>query len=393
MDGTSKKIEHVPFSPPAIGDDEINGVLDTLRSDWLSTGPKTNRFQAAFAEFVGAQSALALNSCTAALHLALKALDIGCGDEVITTTLTFVSTVNVIEHVGAKPILVDVEYDTLNIDPRAVEAAITSKTKAIIVVHFAGHPVDMSAINRIAERHGLAVIEDAAHALPAAYQGQMIGSGGNFTAFSFYATKNLTTAEGGMLTGAPDLVDRAKSFSLHGMSRNAWNRYGTEGSWFYDVLVPGFKYNMSDLQAAIGLAQLSRLEQMQQKRRMIFNAYDEAFCGSDSLEIPTRRSDIDHALHLYVLRLRDQTTAEARNALIEDLKERGIGVSVHFIPVHLHSYYREKYGYRSEDFPVAYSNYQRMLSLPLSPALNNSQICRVIGTVCDLVPQVKRLAG
>jgi dTDP-4-amino-4,6-dideoxygalactose transaminase len=196
-----------------------------------------------------------------------------------------------------------------------------------------------------------------------------------------------------MLTGAPDLVERAKSFSLHGMSRNAWNRYGAGGSWFYDVLVPGFKYNMSDLQAAIGLAQLSRIGQLQQRRKAIFDAYDQAFGGIGSLNTPTRRNNVDHALHLYVLRLKDQTNAKLRDSLIEDLKARGIGASVHFIPIHLHSYYRETYGYKPEDFPVAYSNYQRMLSLPLSPALNDSQIQRVIDTVCELVPQSRRLAG
>jgi dTDP-4-amino-4,6-dideoxygalactose transaminase len=261
----SQPIDHrvVRFSPPAIGDDEIREVVDTLQSDWITTGPKVALFEKRFRDFVGAPAALALNSCTAGLHLSLVTLGIGPGDEVITSTLTFASTVNVIEHVGARPVLVDVEPDTLNLDSHRVAAAITSRTKAIIVVHFAGHPADLDALAALAQTHGIALVEDAAHALPAAYRGRRVGSSANLTSFSFYATKNLTTAEGGMLTGDAELVERARILSLHGMSRNAWNRYGADGTWFYDVVCPGFKYNMTDLQAALGLAQLGRLETLQ----------------------------------------------------------------------------------------------------------------------------------
>ncbi len=316
--------------------------------------------------------------------MSLVALGIGPGDEVITSTLTFVSTVNVIEHVGAKPVLVDVEPDTLNLDPQCVESAITPSTKAIIAVHYAGHPADIAALSAIANRHNIALVEDAAHALPASYRGQLVGSSTNLTSFSFYATKNLTTAEGGMLTGDAQLVERARTFSLHGMTRNAWNRYGTEGTWFYDVVCPGFKYNMTDLQASLGLVQLSRLESMQRRRAEIFARYNAAFEAVSWLQTPTCRADVQSAQHLYVLRLHDGATGGWRDALIAELKARGICTSVHFIPVHLHTYYRQKYGYQPEDFPVALENYQRMLSLPLSPALTDDEVSRVISAVRQL---------
>jgi dTDP-4-amino-4,6-dideoxygalactose transaminase len=374
----------VRFSPPAIGPEEIREVVDSLESDWITTGPKVAQFEQQFRDYVGAPAALALSSCTAGLHLSLVALGIGPGDEVVTSTLTFVSTVNVIEHVGAKPVLVDVEPDTLNLDPQRVERAITPATKAIIAVHYAGHPADIAALTEIANRHSIAVVEDAAHALPAAYRGRLVGSTTNLTSFSFYATKNLTTAEGGMLTGGAQLVDRARTLSLHGMTRNAWNRYGTEGTWFYDVVCPGFKCNMTDLQASLGLVQLSRLDSLQRRRAEIFARYNAAFESNAGLQVPTCRPDVEHARHLYVLRLRDGASGGGRDALIAELKARGICTSVHFIPVHLHTYYRQKYGYQPEDFPVALANYRRMLSLPLSPALADEEVSRVIDSVSQI---------
>ncbi|MGH7504026.1 MAG: DegT/DnrJ/EryC1/StrS family aminotransferase, partial [Longimicrobiales bacterium] len=248
-----RRASFLPFAPPLIGDDEIQEVVDTLRSGWITTGPKTRQFEREFAERFDAPGALALNSCTAGLHTALVALGIGPGDEVITTPITFAATINVIEHVGARPVLVDVEPDTLNIDPLAIERAITNRTKVIVPVHYAGHPVDLDSIHELADAHGITLLEDAAHAVAAKYKGRWIGACSNPVAFSFYATKNLTTGEGGMLTGEPHFLERARIISLHGMSVNAWNRYGNGGSWFYEVVLPGFKYNMTDIQASLGL--------------------------------------------------------------------------------------------------------------------------------------------
>jgi dTDP-4-amino-4,6-dideoxygalactose transaminase len=381
---------YLPFSPPAVGEEEVEEVVDALRSDWLTTGPKTVRFERAFAEYVGARSALALNSCTAGLHTALVALGIGPGDEVITTTMTFAATVNVIEHVGATPVLVDVEPDTLNIDPACVEAAITPRTRAITVVHYAGHPADMDPIEELARAHGITVIEDAAHSLPAWYRGRMIGSGENPTAFSFYATKNLTTGEGGMLTGSVEFLERARPVSLHGMTRDALRRYEKGGSWRYEIQAPGFKYNMTDIQASMGLAQLRKLECFDQRRREVVAAYDRAFAPEPALEIPVERDDVHHAWHLYVLRLNTEALTIGRDQFIDELAKRNIGTSVHFIPVHTHPYYRDRYGYAADDFPVAYSNFERMLSIPLNPRLGAADVNDVIEAVLDVVDSHRR---
>lgn len=374
----------LPFSPPLIGDEEIAEVVDTLRSDWITTGPKTKRFESEFGQYVQAPAALALNSCTAALHTSLVALGVGPGDEVITTTLTFAASVNVIEHVGARPVLVDVEPDTLNMDPAWVERAITPRTKAIMVVHHSGHPADLDALRALAESRGIALIEDAAHAIAARYKGRPIGSGSNPVAFSFYATKNLTTAEGGMLTGDAEFVDRCRVISLHGLNREAWKRYGKEGSWYYEVVTPGFKYNMTDLQASLGLVQLRKLEAMQARRREIVAAYQKAFASLEVFQTPVARPEVDHAWHLYVLRLWPERLGMARNQFIEELKTRNIGTSVHFIPIHIHPYYRDKYGFKPQDFPMAYNSYERMVSLPLSPRMSDQDVADVIGAVLEL---------
>ncbi|TWT34017.1 UDP-4-amino-4-deoxy-L-arabinose--oxoglutarate aminotransferase [Posidoniimonas corsicana] len=380
----------VPFSPPSITDVEIAEVLDTLSSGWITTGPKTRVFEQAFCERVGAKAAVAVNSCTAALALALKLHEIGPGDEVITTTLTFTSTVNVIEHTGARPVLVDVCPDTLNIDPEQVERSITCRTKAVIAVHYAGHPADIPALQAICDSHGLKLIEDAAHALPAAIGGRTIGGTGNLTTFSFYATKNLATGEGGMLTGPPELLERARTLSLHGMSRNAWNRYGANGDWFYDVLEPGFKYNMSDLQAALGVAQLKRLDDLQARRAEIYNRYNNVFARVDGVQTPVLRLGCDHAHHLYVLRMQDHND---RDELVNRLREYSVSTSVHFIPVHIHKYYRDRYGYSQNDFPVAFDSYQRMVSLPLSPALTDDQVTYVADKVACVIAGARKAAA
>ncbi len=382
--------EFLLFSPPAVGQEEIDEVVDTLRSGWITTGPKTHRFEIAFRDRVEAPSALALNSCTAGLHLGLLALGIRPGDEVITTPMTFCACANVIEHIGATPRLVDVEPDTLNLDPLAVEAALTPRTRAIMPVHYAGHPADLDPIYDIACHRGLGVIEDAAHALPARYKGRPIGSGKNPVSFSFYATKNLTTGEGGMLTGAPELLARARTLGLHGMSRDAWKRYGPGGSWFYQVGEPGFKYNMTDIQAAMGLAQLRKLNRFQQRRREVVEFYNRAFGDVAALEIPVERPDVEHAWHLYVLRLRPEALRISRDRFIEELTERKIGTSVHFIPIHLHPFYQQKYGLPPAAFPVAFDSYQRMLSLPLHPLLSDQDVSDVVAAVLDVVSRYAR---
>jgi len=375
----------LPFSPPSVGQEEIDEVVDTLRSDWLTTGPKTKRFEIAFAEYLGAPGALALNSCTAGLHTALATARVGEGDEVITTPMTFAASVNVIEHVRARPVLVDIEPDTMNIDPCRVAAAITQKTRAIIAVHFAGHPVEMDAIREVARAHKLLLIEDAAHALPAKYKGRPIGSWDNPAAFSFYATKNLTTAEGGMLTASESFLEEARPVSLHGMTRDALTRYAKGGKWRYEVMTPGFKYNMTDIQAAMGLCQLRKLERFQQRRREVVAKYNAAFKGVEALEVPTERPEVEHAWHLYVLRLRPSMLRIDRDRFIDELSERNIGTSVHFIPVHLHPYYRDKYRWLPSAFPKALREFERIISLPLHPRLTDIDIEDVTTAVLDVV--------
>jgi len=385
-----RRSSYLSFSPPLIGEEEIAEVVDTLRSDWITTGPKAAQFEAEFAAAVSAPAAVAVNSCTAALHTALLASGIGPGDEVITTPLTFAATVNVVEHVGARPVLVDVERDTLTINPALIEAAITGRTRAIIPVHYAGHPADLDPIHGLARARRLLVLEDAAHSIPATYRGRKIGSGANPVAFSFYATKNLTTAEGGMLTGEHGFLERARLLSLHGLSRDAWKRYDKGGSWRYEVLAPGFKYNMTDIQAALGLWQLRKLPAFQERRRQVVRRYTEAFQGDEALELPVERPNVEHAWHLYVLRLRPGVLRIGRDRFIEELATCNIGTSVHFTPIHLHPYYRDKYGYRATAFPVAYDSFQRMLSLPLNPRLSDQDVADVIDAVRDVVRRHRR---
>lgn len=383
----------LPFAPPLIGDEEIDEVVRTLREGWITTGPRAQRFEQDFADLVGAPAALAVNSATSAMHIALAALGIGEGDAVVSTTMTFASSIHVIEHQRARPVLVDVERDTLNIDPAQVEDAVkrTPGVKAILPVHLYGHPADMDPIYDIAARHGLAVIEDAAHSLPTRYHGRMIGAPQpgldlpNLVAFSFYATKNVTTGEGGMLTGPPELIDDARMWSLHGMSRDAFKRYTSEGSWRYEVVLPGFKYNMPDVQAAIGLHQLKRLDAMQRRRRAIVAQYDEALGQLGALETPVERPDVESAWHIYLLRLRPERLKIGRDKFIEELRARNIGASVHFIPIHTHPFYRDRYGFKPSDFPVAQGEFERMLSLPLSPAHSDQDVADVIEAVTDIV--------
>ena len=386
------------FSPPLIGDAEIDEVVDTLRSSWITTGPKVKRFEAAFAAGVGQPEALAVSSCTDALQIALAALGVGPGDAVFTPTMTFCATAHVAEHLGATPILVDSVADTLNIDPVALRAAVERvledgalRPRVVIPVHHSGHPCAMDEIFDIAGEFGLAVVEDAAHAFPAAYRGRPIGTvvEGNVphaVAFSFYATKNLTTGEGGMLTASPDLLAESRLWSLHGMSKDAWNRYDKGGSWRYEVIRPGFKCNMTDIQAAIGLRQLDRLDEMQQRRRELVTHYCEGLADLP-LDLPISRPEVDHAWHLFVIRLQTDMLRIDRGEFITQLAERNIGSSVHFIPLHLHPFYRDKYHLRDEDFPVATAEFERMISLPLNPTMSDLDAQDVIDAVRAIVAE------
>lgn len=375
----------LPFSPPAIGQEEIDEVVAALRSDWITTGPRTKEFERAFGAYVGAPggTSLMLNSCTAGLHVALVTLGIGPGDEVIVPTLTFAATANVVEHVGAKPVLVDVLPDTLCIDPSAVEAAVTPRTRAVMPVHYAGQAADLDPIFRVAERHGLHVVEDAAHAVPTRYRGRLVGSRENLASFSFYATKNLTTAEGGALTGSPELLERARVIRLHGMSADGWKRFDRSGSWQYDIVMPGFKYNMTDVQAALGLRQLERLASFHARRREVARRYTEAFGSDERFQAPVEADYGESAWHLYVLRL-SRLPGLDRDSFVEELKRRNIGFSVHYRPLHMMSYYRDKYGYDEDAFPVAKDAFERMLSLPLHPRLTDEDVEDVIREVKDV---------
>lgn len=390
MTSTNSTSRYVKFSPPLIGQEEIDEVVDTLRSGWITTGPKTRQFESEFAAYVGAPAALALNSCTAALHTALVAAGVGPGDEVITSVMTFAATVNVIEHVGARPVLVDVCPDTLNLDPAQVAEHVGPRTKALIPVHFAGHPADMRSLRAIADEHNVMVLEDAAHAIPAAYQGVSIGASSNPVAFSFYATKNLTTGEGGMLTGEVEFIDRVKGISLHGMSREAWGRYERGGSWRYDISQPGFKYNMTDVQAAMGLWQLRKLKSFRRRREQIVASYQAALGDLATIELPSARQDVQHAWHLFVIRLNPSALRIDRDTFIGQLHERGVGTSVHFIPIHHHSYYRQKYGYEPNDFPVANAQFERILSLPLNPSMSEDDVNHVISATRGVAETYRR---
>jgi len=375
------------YSPPSIGREEIDEVIDTLRSDWITTGPKTKRFEEQFGSYLDAPggTSLMLNSCTAGLHVALAALGVGPGDEVIVPALTFAATANVVEHVGAKPVLADVLPDTLCLDPDAASAAVTPATKVVIPVHYAGHPADLNAFDALAARHGLQIVEDAAHAIPTGYRGTRIGSRANFAAFSFYATKNLTTAEGGALTAAPDLLEGARSLALHGMSKDAWKRFDKAGSWEYDIVMPGFKYNMTDIQAALGIHQLRKLKRFHTRRREVARAYTAAFAAVPALECPTELDDVGSAWHLYVLRLRTEQLSIDRNRFINELKDRNIGTSVHYRPLHMMSFYAEKYGYTPDDYPVSRNAFERMISIPLHPRLSDEDVTDVIEAILDVV--------
>lgn len=371
----------LPFALPEIGDEEIAEVVDTLKSGWVTTGPKAKRFEQAFTEFLGDPSleSIAVNSATAGLHLALEALGIGPGDEVITTTHTFTATAEVVRYLGADVKLVDIDPATLNIDPRAVEAAITPRTKCVMPVHYAGLAADMPAILDIAHRHGLKVVEDAAHALPTTAGGQLVGTlQSDATVFSFYANKTITTGEGGMLvTRNPELARRAKVMRLHGMNRDAFDRFTAKvPSWYYEIVAPGFKYNLTDIAAALGLHQLKRAQAFQQKRAALAAQYRQALADLPLILPPEPSGNDVHSWHLYVVRLSDEAPI-SRDAFIERLFAAGIGCSVHYIPLHLHPYWHERYGLAPQQFPHSQHAYERMVSLPLYTRMTEADVQRV----------------
>jgi dTDP-4-amino-4,6-dideoxygalactose transaminase len=375
----------LPFALPEIGEEEIAEVVDTLRSGWVTTGPKAKRFEADFAAFLGdpALHCLAVNSATAGLHLALEALGIGPGDEVITTTHTFTATAEVVRYLGADVVLVDIDPATLCIDPAAVEAAITPRTKAVMPVHFGGLAADMPALLALAQRHGLKVIEDAAHALPTTCGGALVGTlASDVCVFSFYANKTITTGEGGMVvTRDAALARRISTMRLHGMNRDAFDRFTAKvPSWYYEIVAPGFKYNLTDIAAAIGLHQLKRTQAFHARRAEIAQAYDSALAGLPVVTPPRPRAGDVHAWHLYPLRLAD-AAGITRDALIEQLFDAGIGCSVHYIPLHLQPYWRDRYALQAAAFPHSQHAYEHMLSLPIYTRMTDADVQRVADAV------------
>ena len=378
----------IPFALPEIGEEEIAEVVDALRSGWVTTGPRAKRFEADFSAFLGGGEGLhsiAVNSATAGLHLALEALGIGPGDEVITTTHTFTATAEVVRYLGADVVLVDIDPATLCIDVKAIEAAITPRTKAVMPVHYGGLAADMPALLALAKKHGLKVIEDAAHALPTTCNGQLIGTlQSDVTVFSFYANKTITTGEGGMVvTRNAELAQRMKVMRLHGISRDAFDRFTAKvPSWYYEIVAPGFKYNLTDIAAALGIHQLRRTVEFQQRRQQIAMQYDDAFQGLPLVPTPQAAAGDVHSWHLYPLRL-SYAAHIGRDALIEHLFAAGIGCSVHYIPLHLQPYWKKRYGLQIERFPHSQTAYEGLVSLPIYPRMSDGEVMRVVHAVVD----------
>ena len=393
----------IDFSPPLIGEEEIRLVLEVLKSGWLSRGPMVGRLEESFRQRVEAPAALAVSSCTAAMELALTALGVGPGHLVVTTPMTFCSTVHAIERVGARPYLVDVDQRTLNLDIERVadivrrqsDGSAPGRIDAVLPVHLWGHPCEIDPLIALAKKYDLAIVEDAAHAFPAWCGNRPVGAvldGGirSLACFSFYATKNMTTGEGGMVTGSAPLVAEAEKWHMHGFDRAAWRRYNESGSWWYDVARPGFKHNMSDILAAIGLAQVDRIESLQRQRLCVVRRYQDGLASREELELPVELAGVTHSWHIFAIRLRLDHLKINRSRFIEELKKRRIAAGVHFIPVHLFSYYREKYGFKPDDYPIAHQEYTRLVSLPLHPGLTTEDAEAVVGAVCEVLDAHRR---
>lgn len=389
----------IPFALPDIDENDIAEVVDTLRSNWITTGPKARAFEEAFSKYTGARYALAVNSATAALHLALESVGLRQGDKVITTPYTFAATAEVIRYFNADPVFIDVRKEDCNIDPAGIEKFCSeecavkkgvlchnktgSAVKAIIPVHIGGVPCDMDAISRIAKKYGLKVIEDAAHALPVSYKGKRVGTISDITAFSFYATKTITTAEGGMaVTGDKALYERMKVMRLHGIDRDAWNRYSGNGAgWYYEIIGAGYKYNMTDIAASLGIGQLKKADSFYEKRKHIARIYNKGLKGIKGLELPPHAMD-GSSWHLYIVKI--DSDKVSRDDFIKKLQEKGIGTSVHFIPLHIQPYYRDLYKLASDDFPVAYDSYKKSVSLPIYTRLTDNQVASIVSAIKEI---------
>ena len=380
------------FCLPDISDAEVASVSAAVRSGWWAKGPRTIEFEKQFAQYVGAKYCIGLNSCTAALHLALAAKGIGPGDEVITTPLTFAASANTILHVGATPVFADIDMETGLIDPDEIEKKITKKTKAIVPVHYSGLAADLGRIGALCDAHGLFLSEDAAHAVETRYNGELIGHHPRgAVAYSFYATKNLACGEGGaLITDDEELAKKARVLSCHGMSAGAWNRYGKEGSWRYDIEEPGYKYNMFDIQASLAQVQLARMDDMQRRRFECVAVYEEAFKDVPELILQKTPDYCHHSRHLYILRLNTERLTISRDQFIEELKARNVGVSVHFIALHTMSAYTKRFGYKPEDFPKAYAYSESEISLPLYSTLGADNARYVADAVLDIVKKYRR---
>jgi perosamine synthetase len=382
---------NIPFHKPFYDDDEINGIVDTIKSGWWTTGPKTIRFENEFNKFIGSKYSVSASSWTAAAHLSLEAIGIKAGDEVIIPSITFTATAEIICYFNAKPVIVDVQPETFNIDPQKIEEAITDKTKAIIPVHYGGQPCDMDEIMAIAKKYNLKVIEDAAHSLPAYYKNKIIGTIGDVTCFSFYATKTLATGEGGMLcTDDEKIAERCSIMRLHGISKDAWKRYSAEGSWYYEVVAPGYKYNFTDLQAALGLSQLKKINIMLNMRKYVNDFYNEHLKDEPLISLYEIKKDRQSAYHLYPLQIHFESLVINRSQFIDKLKEKGIGASVHFIPLYRHPYYRENFKLNFEDYPVSEQIYPRLISLPIWPGMTDGQLEYIVKSIKNILMENKR---
>lgn len=383
--------DYLLFHKPFISDEEINEMVDTLRSGWLSMGPKTIKFEEEFNKYIGSKKSVAVNSWTAAGHLTLEAFGIEKGDEVIVPTMTFPATAEIVCYFGAKPIIVDVDENTLNISLDEIQKAITPKTKAIIPVHYGGQPCDLDEINEIAKANNLKVLEDAAHSLPATYKGKKIGTISDVTCFSFYATKTLSTGEGGMIcTNNEEIAERCAIMRLHGINRDAWKRYSEAGSWYYEVVAPGYKYNFTDLQASLGIPQLKKVDAMWNWRKNIALKYFEALKDLDTLTLPTVKTDRESSWHLFPVRLNLGMLTKNRAQIIDELKKRDIGVGVHFMPVHQHLYYSETFKLDDKNYPVASSTFPRLMSLPIYPGMTDQSVEKVINALIETLKLFRR---
>ena len=379
------------FHKPFISDDEINEMVDTLRSGWLSMGPKTIKFEDGFNTYIGSKKSVAVSSWTAAGHLTLEAFGINPGDEVIVPTMTFPATAEIVCYFGANPIIVDVDEGTLNISLDEIEKSVTPKTKAIIPVHYGGQPCDMDEINEFAKHHNLRVLEDAAHALPATYKGKKIGTISEVTCFSFYATKTLSTGEGGMIcTNNEEIAERCAIMRMHGINRNAWKRYSESGSWYYEVVAPGFKYNFTDLQASLGIPQLKKVDDMWNARKNIAKKYTEALNDFDLITLHTIKPDRESSWHLFPIKLNLEMITKNRAQVIDEMKKKDIGVGVHFMPVHQHLYYSETFKLDDKNYPVASAVFPRLMSLPIYPGMSDKSVDKVISVLIDTLNKFRR---